>query len=937
MIGKTAKFSNSFKAVLDYCYYAVKENGSLDKTSIRGEYLTSGFLDLPMVDDPRIQAAWDPYAGQPVEGKRLDIADIAKQYDRQAAVNTRMQKPSWHQIFSFPREEEPPRAVMQSLIRDFGQEFGMEDSQFVAFVHRDKESTHIHAVFNRVNFDGVNNSRKYNNYIEVSKFCRKMEEKYNLVKVEPMKAAVVQDTYKELGTTTAGRLKLVLDEGIEKYSTEKELIQHVEKKGYKVLVGRGITFVDKTTGDQFKGSDLGREYSYKNLQIRLNKSGEEKHEMSASVTAKELLRTHIMDAASQSNTKEEFIDFLKEKHGVVAEEKPFEKEGKTYTRIDYRFTHQGKESVIPQSELGDNYRLAKLETQFGRHIPQQNAMRLRMFMTDNLPLHQDTQSLLNAVEKNTDYKPVIEKYPGKGGEEKERLMFVHKTNPKDRINSYDINRQYTLHGLNTHYGRKEDNSFMQTVRDELNLAVPQSTSMDELTQKLKQKGLVLTVEKREYGGTKVYDRRNFLTISSLDGKQSIEQRYLGKTYSHDALKKQLARNDDEQLRDRILTTIKGEAPGIRSVYELWAKLAKRGIDVKERIEVNAGGGQQRHLTFSLLDKTGKARELDSARFGPLSRQAIQRKVDEQNRDRDKDDLRRTIDEGIARGLQPDQLAKYIKDETDFDTKTSLRKIGEQTHTILTFSRVGQVKPISNNHLEIQYSTEKILSRCQQANPQGYKQYIDRIEANKLEYPIQINDRGLTTKSVITRDLVAMRDQSRSLPQFLNAITENGKYKWTFLDYSKGEKPEMHQDLSGKRPIEGLAFGVEGNAPFYSGISLDKQLSYPALSNFFTQQSKGVSVGGGSGGGDPKAKNTSATEDQGPRIQSIGAQVSFAMEAQQNKIQADLDRQSAQINKQERDANAIDRRESQGNTGTQPGQNQAPPPGRRLRKKRRPQF
>lgn len=293
MIGKTAKFASSFKPVLDYCYYALKENGSLDKTQVRGEYLDSCCLHTPLVDDPRIQGAIDPYTGEPVEGQRLDIATIARQFEKKAAKNTRMQKPSWHQIFSFPKGEEPPRDIMIKIIDDFVEEFGLDKSQFMAFIHRDKDHTHVHSVHNRVNLHGINNSKKYNNYIEVSKFCRKMEEKYNLSPDNPMKAAVVQDTYKELGTTAAGRLKIVLDEGIQQYSTEKELIQHVEKKGYKVLVGRGITFVDKTTGDTMKGSDLGRDYSYKNLQIRLEKTGQEKHEMSATITAREMLKMHM--------------------------------------------------------------------------------------------------------------------------------------------------------------------------------------------------------------------------------------------------------------------------------------------------------------------------------------------------------------------------------------------------------------------------------------------------------------------------------------------------------------------------------------------------------------------------------------------------------------------------------------------------------------------
>ena len=936
MIGKTAKFATSFKPVLEYCYYAVKENGSLDKTHVRGEFLSSAFLYTPLIDDPRVTGATDPYSDKPVEGKRLDIDEIASQYEEKAALNSRMQKPSWHQIFSFPIGTEPDQVTMRKIVNEFAQEFGLDDNQIISFIHRDKEHTHLHTVANRVNMDGVNNSKKFNNYIEVSRFCRKMEEKYNLAPDLPMRAAVVQDTYKEVTTSAADRLKVVIDEGISKYNSEKELIRHIEKKGYKVQVGRGISFVDKKSGDLFKGSDLGRDYSYKNLQIRLGKSAEEKHEISANITAQNVLRVHLLDATAQSNNRQEFFDYLREKHGIAVEEKTFEKDGKTYSKVDYRFTHQGKENLIPQSELGKDMTIERIESQFGRAIPQKDALQLRLFIGDNLDLHTSTRSLLEAVEKNTNYRPVIETYQGQQGQTKERLMFVHKANPKDRINSYDTHRQYTLHGLNTHYSRMEEKSFMQTVRDELNLAVPQSTSFEELTDKLRQKGLTLTVVTQKYGKEKQYNQRKLITIESTKDKNSkVEQKYLGKTYSYDALKKQLARNDDEQLRDRILIAVKTEAPSIRTLGELWAKLARQGIAVNERAERNPAGVAERHLTYTLSDKAGNPRTLDSARFGPLNPTSIQRKIDEQNRNRDKDDLRRAIDTGINRGMQPDQLARFIKSETDFDTRSSLRKIGNNTHTILTFSRTGQVKPISNNHLEVQYGTEQILHRCRQANPKGYEAYIKRIESNQLEYPLQINDRGITTTSTMSRDLLGLRDVSRSLPEFLNAITREGWYKWSFVDLSGGGRPELHNDMSGSRPIHGLSFGVEGQAPFYSGINLHKELTYPALNLHFRQhQTLSVSTGGG---GDPKAKNTAAVEEQKPRILSTAAAVASGMEAQQDRIQADLDRQAAEINKQERDANAIERRDKSTGIGAGQGQSQEAKKGKKVIRKKRPQL
>lgn len=349
------------------------------------------------------------------------------------------------------------------------------------------------------------------------------------------------------------------------------------------------------------------------------------------------------------------------------------------------------------------------------------------------------------------------------------------------------------------------------------------------------------------------------------------------------------------------------------------------------------GYSQKQLQFTLNDKTGKPRHILSAKNGHLTPLAIQRSLDEHNRDKNKALLREGIDRAIQEGRQPDEIALALKERYGFDTKSSLRKIGEETKTILSFSRMGQVKPISNNHLEEQYSTRRIIDRCRSANPSGHVQYLNRIKTNTTLYPIQINDQGFTLRTAMRDDLLTIRDQSRTFRQFLDQITQENKYRWNYIAMNERGQPTTHQDHSGTQKIDGIGFGIAGQQQLFSGTTIDKELSYPVLQRHFavkqtTRQSHSVS----GGSSDPKVKNTSAPVEQAPRIISTAGQVAASMEAQQNRIQADLDKEAAEISRQERDARTMemDRRDHQP-INSQPTVNDAQKPKyKKIRKRKR---
>ena len=128
-----------------------------------------------------------------LSGERLHIEAIARQFAEVARQNERVEKPVWHQVFSFPIEQKttdsavlPGRSTMVRIAQDFAQTFGLANNPMVVFRHSEKDHDHFHIIASRVNLDGANSAQSVHNFRRIGQFCREMETKYNLTPTPPM-------------------------------------------------------------------------------------------------------------------------------------------------------------------------------------------------------------------------------------------------------------------------------------------------------------------------------------------------------------------------------------------------------------------------------------------------------------------------------------------------------------------------------------------------------------------------------------------------------------------------------------------------------------------------------------------------------------------------------------------------------------------------------
>ncbi len=201
----------------------------------------------------------------------------------------RVQKPNlqkyfYHTSINFPPEENLSNEMMKNIGHDYLKENGFTQHQFVMFRHFDADHPHLHILVNRIGYDGkvLSDSNDYKRSEEV---LRKLEVKYNLVKVlssrESKERAMTKDELEMMKRTNApsDKLKLqviiksVLAKG-KKLSLE-QFIAGLAAKGVRLKFNQATTgYVSGISYDYrgfvIKGASLGNDFKWPSLTSHLD-------------------------------------------------------------------------------------------------------------------------------------------------------------------------------------------------------------------------------------------------------------------------------------------------------------------------------------------------------------------------------------------------------------------------------------------------------------------------------------------------------------------------------------------------------------------------------------------------------------------------------------------------------------------------------------------
>ncbi|NER01408.1 MAG: relaxase/mobilization nuclease domain-containing protein [Okeania sp. SIO3C4] len=234
------------------------------------------------------------YVFSPGEKNNLDRADwiggtlgsnspqeMIKDFDTVQRLRPHIEKPSWHCSLTLPEGEYLSDGEWEDIVEDFMEK--MEFSKLTPYTivrHNDTEFDHVHVIASRVPMTGPVWTGRNDVYKAIAA-TQELEKEYNLTQTPGYKKREsARETYRERKKAertgiTPPRIQLqeLIDEAVADKPTAPQLAQRLEDKGVIVRAnvastGRMNGFSFELDGLAFKGSSLGKAYSWSGLQKR---------------------------------------------------------------------------------------------------------------------------------------------------------------------------------------------------------------------------------------------------------------------------------------------------------------------------------------------------------------------------------------------------------------------------------------------------------------------------------------------------------------------------------------------------------------------------------------------------------------------------------------------------------------------------------------------
>ncbi len=181
--------------------------------------------------------------------------ELIQQFDEVRQLNTKLSRPVLHITLSLAPGEKLEKNNVAEICEACAKDFGFENNQFIAINHTDTKHQHFHIIVNRIGFDTRTISDS-NNYKKIANFCRKMELKYDLQQVLNPRKFLSKELQQKLRLDMRKEvLKERIKNALNQSKNYREFEQKMKGKGYQIVKGRGISFIDNKKV-KVKGSDL---------------------------------------------------------------------------------------------------------------------------------------------------------------------------------------------------------------------------------------------------------------------------------------------------------------------------------------------------------------------------------------------------------------------------------------------------------------------------------------------------------------------------------------------------------------------------------------------------------------------------------------------------------------------------------------------------------
>lgn len=199
------------------------------------------------------------------------VNEIADSFEYQRQLNPRCSKPVGHIALSFKSEDKDKLTdeMMTKIAKEYMELMDIRDTQFLLVRHHNTVNPHCHLVYNRVNNNGKTISDKMERR-RSEKIVKQLKEKYGLTYSDGRGQTRTERLH--YTERTKFEVKNAVKAALGSSKNRRDFIRELQKKGVDMEFKRrrgnddvieGITFIKD--GVRFKGSQIGRQFSYTKL------------------------------------------------------------------------------------------------------------------------------------------------------------------------------------------------------------------------------------------------------------------------------------------------------------------------------------------------------------------------------------------------------------------------------------------------------------------------------------------------------------------------------------------------------------------------------------------------------------------------------------------------------------------------------------------------
>ncbi|MDM1036329.1 MULTISPECIES: relaxase/mobilization nuclease domain-containing protein [Myroides] len=200
--------------------------------------------------------------------------DILSEFREVQSLNTRCEKNTYSIVLSpdaaqvkFSKDE------LLQLTRDHLKNLGLENNQYIAYVHNSTNNQHVHIIANRIDFEGIAHKDNL-----ISKRAQESAEKlakerglFTALEVKQMKKEMTKDLRQEISKAYT--------QCKNKATSIEHFQELMHKKGYDVNLTinkqgniQGFRIVERQTGQDFKASEIGKNVRFADLTKKIEEN-----------------------------------------------------------------------------------------------------------------------------------------------------------------------------------------------------------------------------------------------------------------------------------------------------------------------------------------------------------------------------------------------------------------------------------------------------------------------------------------------------------------------------------------------------------------------------------------------------------------------------------------------------------------------------------------